>query len=60
MDRRVGIFPLIPCGRCIACRKQRYEMCRGYSYLCSRRDGGFAEYVAVPEWNLRFHSLFLL
>nr|WP_304973755.1 alcohol dehydrogenase catalytic domain-containing protein [uncultured Duncaniella sp.] len=44
----------------MACRKQRYEMCRGYSYLCSRRDGGFAEYVAVPEWNLRFHSLFLL
>ena len=52
LDRRVGIFPLIPCGSCIACRKQRYEMCRSYSYLGSRRDGGFAEYVAVPEWNL--------
>lgn len=49
---RVGIFPLIPCEKCIACRKKRYEMCRHYSYLGSRCNGGFAEYVAVPEWNL--------
>ena len=27
-------------------------MCRQYSYLGSRRDGGFAEYVAVPQINL--------
>lgn len=52
IGKRVGIFPLIPCGRCPACRKQQYEMCRDYSYLGSRRDGGFVEYVAVPEWNL--------
>lgn len=50
--KRVGIFPLIPCGKCIACQKLKYEMCRHYSYLGSRCDGGFAEYVAVPEWNL--------
>jgi L-iditol 2-dehydrogenase len=50
--KRVGIFPLIPCRECVACKKQQYEMCRNYSYLGSRRDGGFAEYVAVPEWNL--------
>lgn len=49
---RVGIFPLIPCEKCIACQKKRYEMCRHYSYLGSRCNGGFAEYVAVPEWNL--------
>ncbi|MBD5471151.1 MAG: galactitol-1-phosphate 5-dehydrogenase [Lachnospiraceae bacterium] len=52
IGKRVGIFPLIPCGRCAACRKQQYEMCREYSYLGSRRDGGFAEYAAAPEWNL--------
>lgn len=51
-DKRVGIFPLIPCRKCIACQKRHYELCREYSYLGSRRDGGFAEYVAVPEWNL--------
>ena len=50
--RRVGIFPLIPCKTCLPCSKKKYEMCRHYSYLGSRRDGGFAEYVAVPADNL--------
>jgi L-iditol 2-dehydrogenase len=27
-------------------------MCRKYSYLGSRKDGGFSEYVAVPQENL--------
>lgn len=52
LGERVGIFPLIPCGKCALCRKRQYEMCRNYSYLGSRRDGGFGEYAAVPEWNL--------
>lgn len=50
--KRVGIFPLIPCGECGPCKKKLFEMCRHYSYLGSRRNGGFAEYVAVPENNL--------
>ena len=50
--KRVGIFPLIPCHGCLPCRKKQYEMCRNYSYLGSRRDGGFAEYAAVPQENL--------
>lgn len=52
LGKRVGVFPLIPCGQCLPCRQKRYEMCRNYSYLGSRRDGGFAEYVSVPVWNL--------
>lgn len=52
LNKRVGIFPLIPCGECVTCRKEQYEMCRNYSYLGSRQDGGFAEYVAVPQENL--------
>ena len=50
--QRVGVFPLIPCYDCPPCRAEKYEMCRHYSYLGSRCDGGFAEYVAVPEKNL--------
>lgn len=50
--KKVGVFPLIPCRECLPCRKEQYEMCRHYSYLGSRRDGAFAEYVAVPEKNL--------
>lgn len=52
LHKRVGIFPLLPCGQCIACRKGNFEMCRQYDYLGSRRNGGFAEYAAVPEKNL--------
>lgn len=52
LKKRVGIFPLIPCGTCEPCSNKQYEMCRSYSYLGSRCDGGFAEYVAVPEKNL--------
>ncbi|MBR1634554.1 MAG: galactitol-1-phosphate 5-dehydrogenase [Lachnospiraceae bacterium] len=52
IGKRVGVFPLIPCGKCPMCRQKKYEMCRDYDYLGSRRDGAFAEYVAVPEWNL--------
>lgn len=52
LHRRVGIFPLIPCRSCFACRREQYEMCRNYGYLGSRQDGGFAEYVTVPAANL--------
>lgn len=52
LGKRVGVFPLIPCRNCNACLNKKYEMCCQYSYLGSRTDGGFAEYVAVPEWNL--------
>lgn len=52
IGKRVGIFPLIPCKKCDSCLQKKYEMCTHYSYLGSRIDGGFAEYVEVPEWNL--------
>lgn len=48
----VGVFPLIPCMKCDCCLNRKYEMCSNYSYLGSRVDGGFAEYVLIPEWNL--------
>ncbi len=50
--QRVGVFPLIPCGKCACCKDKKYEMCAAYDYTGSRSDGGFAEYVKVPEWNL--------
>ena len=52
VDKRVGVFPLIPCHKCPQCADKHYEMCEDYDYVGSRRDGGFAEYVAVPVWNL--------
>lgn len=52
LGKRVGVFPLIPCMSCEQCRQKAYEMCTHYNYLGSRTNGGFAEYVAVPAWNL--------
>ena len=52
VGKRVGVFPLIPCKSCSACQKGLYEICEHYDYLGSRRDGGFADYTAVPVWNL--------
>ncbi|MCL2254612.1 MAG: galactitol-1-phosphate 5-dehydrogenase [Lachnospiraceae bacterium] len=52
VGKRVGIFPLIPCRKCKECQNNHFEMCNAYSYLGSRCNGGYAEYVAVPEANL--------
>lgn len=52
IGKRVGVFPLIPCKKCGPCMNRQYEMCRNYGYLGSRQNGGFAEYVTVPQWNL--------
>lgn len=52
VGKRVGVFPLIPCMKCPQCLAKKYEMCGNYNYLGSRCDGGFAEYVSVPVWNL--------
>jgi (R,R)-butanediol dehydrogenase/meso-butanediol dehydrogenase/diacetyl reductase len=50
---RVAINPLLYCGVCPACK-------RGLSYICEHlglvgidRDGGFAEYCAVPVHTVR-------
>jgi threonine dehydrogenase-like Zn-dependent dehydrogenase len=52
VGQSVVIFPLIPCRKCEACRMKRWTLCNNYDYYGSRRDGGFQEYLAVPEWNL--------
>ena len=52
VGKRVGIFPLIPCQKCAQCQNRHYEMCKNYNYIGSRCNGGFAEYVRVPVWNL--------
>jgi len=49
---RVVVFPLLWCGNCAACELGRYVQCSDYDYYGSRRDGAFAEYVAVPTRNL--------
>lgn len=54
IDKRVAVFPLIPCGKCTYCRLGDYQLCDHYDYYGSRRDGGFAEYLNVKIPNLVF------
>jgi L-iditol 2-dehydrogenase len=49
---RVTVPPLIPCYNCKWCDKGVYSLCEDYDYFGSRRDGAFAEYVAVGCGNL--------
>lgn len=49
---RVAVAPILPCYRCDSCQQGHYGQCDNYSYLGSRTDGGFAEYVKAPIDNL--------
>ncbi|MCD7737332.1 MAG: galactitol-1-phosphate 5-dehydrogenase [Lachnospiraceae bacterium] len=52
LGKRAAVFPLLPCRECEPCAKGQYAQCRHYNYFGSRCDGGFAQYLAVPVWNL--------
>lgn len=54
MGKRAAVFPLIPCRKCAMCEVGQYAQCQNYDYFGSRRDGGFAQYICVPVWNLVF------
>lgn len=53
VGKRVVVFPLLPCKTCHNCKKKYYAQCENYDYFGSRRDGGFAEFLSVPLWNLK-------
>ena len=45
----VTVDPNIACGICPACRNARPNLCKSLTAIGVTRDGGFAEYVVVPE-----------
>jgi threonine dehydrogenase-like Zn-dependent dehydrogenase len=46
---RVFIAPNIGCGRCCQCLQGFYHLCNDYEAIGLPLDGGFAEYVKIPE-----------
>lgn len=52
INDKVTVFPLIPCFSCESCSKKEFTTCDSYKYYGSRNDGGFAEYIAIKNWNL--------
>ncbi len=50
---RVFAFFYLTCGRCEFCRAGRDSLCREHAgYVGVHRDGGYAEFVALPEANV--------
>ncbi|RWD34733.1 MAG: iditol 2-dehydrogenase [Mesorhizobium sp.] len=47
-DRVTG-DPNIACGSCPHCRAGRFNLCHNLIAIGIRRDGGFAEYVVLPQ-----------
>ena len=50
---RVTASPQLPCGQCRWCRYGQYNLCENYDYIGSRSDGAFAEFIKIPEANVR-------
>ncbi|SLN59754.1 L-threonine 3-dehydrogenase [Pseudoruegeria aquimaris] len=51
--QRVTINPLVTCGTCRACRSGQDNLCPERQIISMPpREGGFAEWVALPERNL--------
>ena len=52
LGKKVAIYPLLPCFKCEMCSQGNYAECANYDYYGSRRDGAYAEYLAVKKFNL--------
>lgn len=63
---RVTADPNLPCYRCYFCQRRQFNQCLHLEAVGVTRDGGFAQYVAVPEsaiypiGNLSFAAAALL
>ena len=48
----VMIQPGVSCGHCVECLAGRDNMCNEYDIIGYRRDGGYAQFLAVPGVNV--------
>lgn len=53
IGKNVVVFPLLPCKGCENCKNGNYAQCSNYDYFGSRRDGGYAEFLSAPVWNIK-------
>ena len=52
---QVAVEPLVPCRACRYCHSGHHQLCPRAEFLAADVDGGFAEYVVLPE--LMLHRL---
>ncbi len=48
----VTAAPLVPCFKCDDCAVGNHALCKNYTFIGSRIQGSFAEFLSVPEKNV--------
>ena len=56
-DQRVAVYPIAVCGACFFCERGRHSLCVDQYGLAHGVDGGFAEYVLVPDRIVRLNGV---
>jgi L-iditol 2-dehydrogenase len=46
---RVAVYPILPCFDCWYCNNKNYNLCTNLKEIGSTINGGFAEYLLIPE-----------
>jgi L-iditol 2-dehydrogenase len=54
---RAQVIAAVPCGHCHECRKGWMAVCQNQTSIGYQYDGGFAEYMIVPEQVLKVDGL---
>lgn len=54
---RTQVIAAVPCGECHECRKGWMEVCQNQTSVGYQYDGGFAEYMIVPQQVLKVDGL---
>ncbi|CAM7601612.1 zinc-binding alcohol dehydrogenase family protein [Citrobacter sedlakii] len=52
VGQQVAVIPYVACQQCPACLSGRTNCCEHISVIGVHQDGGFGEYLSVPETNL--------
>ncbi|MDD3336684.1 MAG: galactitol-1-phosphate 5-dehydrogenase [Eubacteriales bacterium] len=52
LGQRVVCASLIPCGQCPDCQLGHFSLCKHYTFIGSRIQGGMADEVVVPAANV--------
>jgi 2-desacetyl-2-hydroxyethyl bacteriochlorophyllide A dehydrogenase len=48
----VAILPYLSCGKCNSCQREKTNCCANLKVMGVHVDGGFSEYLAVPQSNI--------
>lgn len=57
---RVTVYPVIACGKCYACMMGKPNICISRPTIGYEYDGGFAEYVKIPEEAVSYGAIIKL